>query len=88
MGTLTKRIIPGPDLHCARPLALSGFLQHLPAKFSKDQKKSYHLCAGPWRCAICKDGADYCITFIKSLDEGLRLQFLGQKLLISPWLFA
>ena len=23
----------GPDLHCAEPLALGGFLQHHPAKF-------------------------------------------------------
>ena len=88
MVTLTKHVVTGPDLHSAGPLALSGFLQHLPAKFSEDQKKFYHLSAGPWHCAKCKDGAGYCITFIKSLDESLRLQFLGQKLLISPWLFV
>ena len=33
MVTLTKYVIPGPDLHCAVPLALWGFLQHLPAKY-------------------------------------------------------
>ena len=32
-GSLTKHAIPGPDLHCAGPLALCGFLQHLPAKY-------------------------------------------------------
>ena len=26
-----KHVIPGPDLHCAVPLALRGFLQHVPA---------------------------------------------------------
>ena len=30
--TLTKHVIPGPELHCAGPLALRGFLPHLPAK--------------------------------------------------------
>ena len=29
--TLTKHAISRPDLHCAGPLALWGFLQHLPA---------------------------------------------------------
>ena len=31
--TLTKHDITGTDLHCAGPLALKGFLQHLPAKY-------------------------------------------------------
>ena len=34
--------IPGPDLHCAGPLALRGFLQQLPAKYkyiNEDQNK-------------------------------------------------
>ena len=49
-----KHVIPGPDLHCARPLTLRGFLQHLPAKYTvnEDQKKSYYLRAGPWHQAI------------------------------------
>ena len=47
MVTLTKHIIPGPDLHCARPLVLSGFLQHLPAKFSEDQKSPTICVLGP-----------------------------------------
>ena len=33
-STLTKHVIPGPDLHCAGPLALWGGLQHLPATFN------------------------------------------------------
>ena len=31
--TLTKHVVPGLDLLCARLLALRGFLQHLPAKY-------------------------------------------------------
>ena len=36
---LTKHVIPGPDLHCAGPLALRGFLQQLPAKYKGRPKK-------------------------------------------------
>ena len=39
MVTLTKHVIPGPDLHCAGPMALRGFLQHLPAKYRLRPKK-------------------------------------------------
>ena len=31
--TLINHVIPGPDLHCAGPLALRGVLQHLSAKY-------------------------------------------------------
>ena len=31
--TLTKHDITGTDLHCAGPLVLKEFLQHLPAKY-------------------------------------------------------
>ena len=55
---------------------------------SEDQKKSYYLSAGPWHCAVWHKGASYCIMFIKSLDEGLRKQLLGQKPLISLWLYV
>ena len=51
MVTLTKHVITGPDLHCAGPLALRGFLQHL-LNISEDQKKSFYLSAGPWHSAI------------------------------------
>ena len=30
---LTRMLLLGPDLHCAGPLVLWGFLQHLPAKY-------------------------------------------------------
>ena len=52
MVTLTKHVIPGPDLHCAGPLALRGFLQIFLPNLSEDQKKSYYLSAGPWHCAL------------------------------------
>ena len=47
MVTPTNHVIAGPDLHRAGPLALLKFLQHLSAKISEDQKKSYDLSAGP-----------------------------------------
>ena len=37
--TLTKHVIPGPDLHCAGPLALKRFLQHLAAKNKRRPKQ-------------------------------------------------
>ena len=52
-------------------------------------KKSHAIWAlGPGTVPYYKYGANYSITFLKSLDEGLRLQFLGQKPLISLWLFV
>ena len=41
MDTLTNHVVTGPDLHCAGPLALWGFSQHLSAKktVGEDQKK-------------------------------------------------
>ena len=52
MVTLTKHAIYEPDLHCAGPLALWGFLQHLPAKYKWRPKKSFYLSARRWHCAI------------------------------------
>ena len=34
MVTLTNHVIPGPDLHCARPLVLLGFLLPVSTKYS------------------------------------------------------
>ena len=31
---LLTMLLPGPDLHCAGPLALWRFSQHLPAKYT------------------------------------------------------
>ena len=72
MVTLTKHVIRGPDLHGAGPLALTGFLQHLPANISEDHKKSYYLSAGPWHCAIWQRRRWLLHYVQKSLGEGLR----------------
>ena len=61
---------------------LGDFCNIFLPNISEDQKSPTVWALGP------KYGAGYCITFIKSLDEGLRLQFLGQKPLISPWLYV
>ena len=50
MVTLTKHVIPGPDLHCSGPLALSGFLQHLSAKYKRRPKKV--LLSERWALAV------------------------------------
>ena len=47
MDTLTKHVIPGPDLHCAGPLALWGFSQHLkrrPKKVLLSERGALALC--------------------------------------------
>ena len=51
MVTLIKHVIPGPDLHCTRPLALRGFLQHLFAKCKRRLKKV--LQSERWALAQC-----------------------------------
>ena len=51
MVTHAKHVIPGPDLHCAGPLALKGFLQHLPAKYKCRPKKV--LLSERWALALC-----------------------------------
>ena len=71
MVTLTKHVIPGPDLHCAGPLALRRFLQHLPAKYKRKTKQvllSEGGGGGAGTEPYDKYGAGYCIKFIKSLD--------------------
>ena len=75
MVTLTKHVIPGPDLHSAGPLALWGFLQHLPAKYKcqvKTKKGPTIRGQGPGTVPYSKYDGGYCVTSIKSLDEGLR----------------
>ena len=69
MVTLTKHVIPGPDLHCARHLRLWKFLQHLPAKYKGRPKKSYYLRAGSGTVPYGKSGDGYFLKSIKSLDE-------------------
>ena len=73
MVTLTDHVIPGLDLHCAGPMALWGFSQHLPAKYRRRPKKVLTSERGaPGTVPHGKSSQIYCITFIKRLDEGLR----------------
>ena len=51
MVMLTKHVIPGPGLHCAGPLALKGFLQHLPAKHKRRPIKV--LQSERWDLTLC-----------------------------------
>ena len=67
---LTKHVIHGPDLHCAGPLALEGFLQHLPGEYKRRTKKVLPSEGGALPLSHMANTAlvnGYCITFIKSL---------------------
>ena len=64
-------LLTGLDLHCAGPLALKEVLQHLPAKM-KPKKVLLSERWGSGTVPFDKYSAGYCITFTKSLDEGLR----------------
>ena len=67
------------------PWHLGDFCNIFLPNISEDQKKSYHLSAGPWRCAI-RQIRRWLLHYVHiKLKGGLRLQFLGQKPLISPW---
>ena len=85
MVTLTKHVIPGPDLHCAVPLALRGFLQHLPAKYKWRPKKSYYLRAGPWHCTIWQIRRWLFRYVHKKFRWGPEVATFKTKNLISPW---
>ena len=50
----------------------------------KTKKSPIIWALGPGTEPYGKYGAVYCVTFMKSLNEGLREHFLGQKPLISP----
>ena len=54
MVTPIHHAFAGPDLHCAGPLALGGFLQDLSAKYRERPKKLLRFERGPpsWYCAI------------------------------------
>ena len=72
------------------PRALWRLSQHLPAKYivSEDQKKVLPFKSGPRiLCHMVHLVPGYCIRLIKRLDEGAKLQLLGQKPLVSPGLY-
>ena len=66
------------------PWLLGDFCNIFLPNISEDQKSPTIWALGHGAVPYGKSGAGYCITFVESLDEDLRLQFLGQKLLISP----
>ena len=54
---------------------LRDFLSIFLPNIRENQKKSHHMSAGPVAGTVPhygKSGPDYCITFMKRLDEGLR----------------
>ena len=60
-------------IHITRgPWHFGDFCNIFLPNISEDQKKSNHLSAGPGTVPYGKFGAGYCITLIKTLDEGLR----------------
>ena len=68
MVALTKHVIPGLHLHARDPWHLEDFRNIFLLNISEGQKKSYRaLSSGA--VSYGKYGADYCVTFIKSLDE-------------------
>ena len=71
----TNYVIAGPDLHRAGILARWRFLQDLSTKYRGRIKKSYDFSAEPLPKTAPyygKSGPNYCITFMKRLDVGLR----------------
>ena len=70
------------------PWHLGDFRNIIQPNLSEDQKSFTIWALGPGAVPYGKYGAGYCITLIKSLDEGLKLQFLGQNPLISSWLYV
>ena len=76
-----------PNLHSVGLLALWKFLLQFPVKYRLRQKKLLgpHLSAGfPGTVPFCKSSRGYYITFIKSLDKCLGLQFLKQNFCFFP----
>ena len=79
-------LLPEPDSHWVGTWLFKDFCYIFHPNISEDQKqqqkKPYHLGLQ----ALChgKFIPGYCITLIKRLDEGLRLQLLKQGRLISP----
>ena len=72
-----------PDLHCVGSCHFGDFCYMFLPNISENQKKSYHRRAGLLALCHGKSGSGYCITFMKRLDDCLRLQLLEQKPLIS-----
>ena len=84
-------LLLGPDLHYVGPLVLWGFSQHFSAKYTVGEDQINVLSSERKALGTVpygKSDPGYCIMFKKRLDEGLTLQLLGQKPLISPTLIV
>ena len=67
------------------PWHFENFCNIFLPNIGKEQKQNIAIRArGP--VPYGKSGPSHCITFITRLNEGLRLQLLGQKPLILPCL--
>ena len=66
-----------------------GFSQHLPDKYHRWKPKKVLPLEhwAPGTIPYDKTGPCYCNVLITRLDEGMRLQLLGQKPLILPGLY-
>ena len=81
-------LLYGTELHCAGPWNFRDFCYIFLPNIGEDQKKSSHLSAGPLELSHTGNSPySYRITFMKRLGDCLRLQLLGQKLLVSPELY-
>ena len=81
-------LFPGLVYFVRGPSHFADFCNIFLPDISEDQKSPTTRARGPGTVPYGKYGAGYCITFIKSLDEGLRWQLLEQKPLILPWLYV
>ena len=80
-------LLPGQIYIALSPRQFGDFRNIFLPNIGEDQRKSYDLSAGPLAGTAPyygKSGPRYCITFIKTLDVGLRLQLLGQNYPFLP----
>ena len=71
----TNRVIAGTAFPLWGRWYFGDFRKIFLPNIDEDQKKSHHLGAGPLAVIVPyygKSGSNYCITFIKSLDVGLK----------------
>ena len=65
-------LFPGRVYNALGPWHLGDFCNIFLPNISEDQKSTTIWALGPGTVPYGKDDTGYCITFIKSLDEGLR----------------
>ena len=73
MVLLTNHVIAPAKSTLREPLAIWRFLRHIPAEYRLRPKKVLpSKQKAPGTLPDGKSGPDFCITFIKKLDKGLR----------------